>query len=454
MNPTCSVAAVFILDNPKRDLEGLTLVGAVLALHGIRTAFIPMNVQSLEIPQLIPKVVVLNYLRDNNAEAAIKYKNQGAKLMVLDTEGGVFNSESSFASTCITKNRAAIDGVTKYLCWGLGAREWLLKYGAGTAEQMAVTGAPRFDFYQHSTSNGQPERRNMILVNCNFSFSNPKFKSLDDELRYYAKIFNCSYEEMLSNAKRDRIKRLEFIRIATDLAKLHPDIIVKVRPHPFERVETYFEEITDAPINLIISSEQTIKDDISAAFAVVQKGCTTAIESHMLGVPTISPQWVDEVWPVKLAEAVSIPAASFDELNTLVSKFKSSEAVKGKFPIDEQVKQWFGPLDGQAYQRVANEILEALKDSKDISITERFVCFAREFYRLRRYSKMKAMIANWRQTDKYFDDRHVRNCFESVRSILKISDSDIVIRLAKPSDYPGGSLIDRTAVIIEPKNER
>jgi hypothetical protein len=81
--------ACLVLDNPGRDLFGLGLLGAQLALRGIRVVLVPMYDQQQHVTKELPDYVLLNYARKANTRAIRLYR----------TECSTPRVESSDAST-------------------------------------------------------------------------------------------------------------------------------------------------------------------------------------------------------------------------------------------------------------------------------------------------------------------------------------------------------------------
>src|SRR5438552_18806533 len=114
-----------IVDNPKRDLDGLVLVSRELAIRGTSSALVPMYQQGVEITLLGLNAVVINYARPNNRALIEGYKAMGLSVFVLDTEGGVLSrSGSDYPATWAPRFRESelgplIDG---YFFWGSGVR--------------------------------------------------------------------------------------------------------------------------------------------------------------------------------------------------------------------------------------------------------------------------------------------------------------------------------------------
>ena len=55
-----------VVDNPKRDLPGIVLLGHELVQRGLKPYLVPMNLQQAEITALPVSGVLINYLRPNN----------------------------------------------------------------------------------------------------------------------------------------------------------------------------------------------------------------------------------------------------------------------------------------------------------------------------------------------------------------------------------------------------
>ena len=156
------------VDNPYRDLAGLVLVAWRLCQAGATCFLVPMNLQGAEIWPLMPDLVLLNYLRTNNEGLARYLMEAGIQIGILDTEGGIFNpvhtstlsSHSGFAQSegetpapleqyslsmagdCQVRHRVAC-----YCAWSSPFAEYASKAGWYRAQQITVTGTPRFDFY-------------------------------------------------------------------------------------------------------------------------------------------------------------------------------------------------------------------------------------------------------------------------------------------------------------------
>ena len=97
--------------------------------------------------------------------------------------------------------------------------------------------------------------------------------------------------------------------MATRLATDYPGQRIVLRPHPFEDPEPYRQRVGHLA-NVVLSDRRPIHPLICRSAAVMQRSCTTAIESVAAGVAALSPQWIPAPAVVPVAEAVSVPVES------------------------------------------------------------------------------------------------------------------------------------------------
>ena len=86
-----------IVDNPLRDLEGITLIAWHLAKQNISCFIVPMYCQAFDVLSIKPDLILVNYIRPNNVNLLMRYKKENIKIAVLDTEGSPGNDMDYFA---------------------------------------------------------------------------------------------------------------------------------------------------------------------------------------------------------------------------------------------------------------------------------------------------------------------------------------------------------------------
>lgn len=362
-----------IVDNPYRDLPGLALVALRLCEEGATTYLVPMNLAQAELGALTPDFVLLNYLRTNNEDMARQLVEAGIPTGVLDTEGGVFVDWDDYAMGKMTPNAAVRDLMACYCSWGKRLAAHAPEAGWYRAEQIAVTGAPRLDFYAEpwrgaarALSPGAARFADgpLILVNSSFSLANPRYYSLEREVDNWVRL---GYDRADIAAKQATQRRTldEMAALTNRIAARFPAAQVIYRPHPFERLETYHDLLAERD-NLHLILEGTVDGWLLRADALVQRSCSTAIEAGMAGLPALSPAWIPTALPIDTVERISVPCADEDELMEWIGAALRGERVISRRvaeQLDEVIAGWFYAIDGEAHVRVADTVLAHAGDA-------------------------------------------------------------------------------------------
>ena len=357
-----------IVDHPQRDLAGLVLTAYELCQHGVTCHLVPLNREDTELWALAPDFVLLNYLRRYNEPLIRQLIRAGIPYGLLDTEGGVFPSHREYADM-LCQDPALLRGATAICMWGPKLAEAMVQSGAFLADRVHVTGCPRFDLYAPmwrdvltdtaSDMDGAPPR---ILINTNYSVVNPRFTTTAQNLRACRAVLNWSEETVATYTGREAVAIRETIEITRALARDFPHCRIVLRPHPHESAEPYENALLGVP-NIEFSLSGHVQEQIFRAAAVVQRSCTTAIESALCGVPTLSPRWIEAPWEMPMAEAVSVPCASYAEVRTTVDEILAGRYVPPRElqrATDEVVRDWFHARDGLSFRRVSDAVLGAL----------------------------------------------------------------------------------------------
>jgi surface carbohydrate biosynthesis protein len=480
-----------IVDNPYRDLPGLALVALRLCERGAECCLVPMNLAQAELGALTPDFALLNYLRTNNEDMARQLVTEaGIPTGVLDTEGGVFVDWDDYATGKMTANAEVRDLMACYCSWGKRIAAHAPAAGWYRTDQIAVTGAPRFDFYakpwRQSARTLAPEAARfadgpLILVNSSFSLANPRYSPPEQEIDNWVKL---GYDRADIAAKQATQRRtLDAMAALTNrIAARFPAAQVVYRPHPFERLETYHDRL-DARDNLHLILEGTVDGWLLRADALVQRSCSTAIEAGMAGLPALSPAWIPTALPIDTVERISVPCA--DEADLMD---RLDAAVRGERVIppgvaeqlDAVIADWFYAVDGKAHERVADAILAHAGDAGSRVPTST----ARRIHRgqFRAPAPLRKRIAGmvraalnlpatwtgsargnvggvrWDSSGKHYDPANVRALVEAINEArTAAADHDPVpvdVLAAQAAgtyrfDYPAG----RT-VVVRPKGSR
>ena len=439
-----------VVDNPLRDLAGLTLVAVELCRRGMTCYLVPLNRQPSELRALAPDTVVLNYLRPGNDDLADSLAAADVATVVLDTEGGIFPNLDWYGQT-LPADAATRHRISAFCTWGPRMAEYAVTKGWFTPAQVVVTGTPRFDFY---APQWQPAtvvdpapfldpHQPMVLINGNFPVANPRFQSPEQEATMLVERFGHSPEAVAVWQEQQRTTLRGMVRVVNELGARFPGVNVAYRPHPFERLETYAPLLESRP-NVALVRTGPVAGWIVHASAVIQRSCTTAVEAALAGVPALSPRWLPASTEMPAAEAVSIGCSSEAELIEMVDR-----AVAGALPadpdaakaLDDVVADWFLRIDGEAHRRVSDtiesvttghDLAEHRQRCRSVGISGRpFKAFARRYVPPGIWHRLGRRSAAGRD-DKRFavdDVRHV------VDGINKVSPVAVDIECASRDDY-------------------
>lgn len=254
------------------------------------------------------------------------FHSRGFSLVHLDEEGAVFQGDEERWRRVLSR-RVDLSVLSPTDCvatWGgFQARH----YGehATNRANVIVTGHPRFDLYLPQYEGvwrdavvriqkrvGTP----YILINSNVSLAN------HGQGLAYAFSKRAGFDLSDPQRRRDHLDYWVYAnRVLCGLVKLahrisveRPDMQVVVRPHPSESIAFYRTILGQLP-NVHITRDEPVGAWLANATAVVQHGCTTALEAAIGGVPVINYRVaVDARYDKALPDAVGVPCDTEDDV--------------------------------------------------------------------------------------------------------------------------------------------
>lgn len=347
----------------------MVLLASTLARRGAETFLVPMYNQRLEVAALKPDFVLMNYARAANCALMRDYSSQGMAIGVLDTEGGIWESEEMFAHSA---NREAMENyIDLYCLWGDRQKRAFLAHTGYPPEKFVVTGNPRYDFYAEPWVRTIPPARAargraQVLLISNFVLAYPKYaRSSAVEMK---NMMECGFDQRTLDDRldADRRARAELVAAAERLAAEFPDVDWVLRPHPFEDDSEYLRRFSGSR-NVFVRGDLTVAPWIRGSAMVIHSNSSVAVDTYLLGAFQVCIDWIDNPvlrqWANMVTWKVSQKAASFDELRTM-----ARDALSGARPagaaVDpaaaDEIRDWFHLNDGQACVRVTDAILRLL----------------------------------------------------------------------------------------------
>tara|TARA_B110000908_G_C10251257_1_gene452190 strand:- start:1093 stop:2385 length:1293 start_codon:yes stop_codon:yes gene_type:complete len=212
-------------------------------------------------------------------------KRRGNILFYLHEEGVFPGTEESWVKFMLNMMRPSIFQKDDYLLlWSEWQKEHIQK-SYNLLCKVEVTGHPRFDLYKTLIKS---KKEYKFLINTSFSYPN--------HIQGFKFIFsgkNKSYNfikdsDLIFNNYFSQSECIIWIeRLVFELSKLYPSELIIIRPHPSEN-EFHYKNLFMTLKNVKIIKDELIGDALSKTEALIQIGCTTAIESYLSGVPTFT----------------------------------------------------------------------------------------------------------------------------------------------------------------------
>lgn len=375
-----------IVDHPQRDLAGIVLLARELCRRGVTCHLVPLNSQERELWALAPDFVLLNYTRRGTETLAQRLLEAGIDFGLLDTEGVVWTGEIGPDGSI----RARFDGYTELLwrdpsllkrasvvcMWGPRLAGHLASGGWFAREQLIPTGCPRFDFYHRrwrsvfdSRAGDEAERPHRILINTFYSIVNSRLVPVSVNEMQLRDVLGWPADRIQQYLEAERGAIRGLIEVGRRLANDYPAVEILLRPHPFEDEEVYRSAFGSLG-NVRVDGSGSVYRRIFESSVLIARGCTTAVEAAMAGVPSLSPQWIPTPYVNPLSEATSVSCGDYASLKSHID-----EIFAGRYQpspdlnraVETVLGDWFSGSDGLAHRRVADAIVSRLAGPRRVN---------------------------------------------------------------------------------------
>jgi surface carbohydrate biosynthesis protein len=232
---------------------------------------------------------------------------QGALMKLAKSHGHIVTTieEEAFGTTYAPEIRGLYDATSievadVFFVQGAIHRDLLLDWFPQSKGRISVVGNPRTDVLLHAQGSQVPDKASklheehgdFLLVNTNSAGVNP----FDiDTYSYFQRCVEVGVIDPDDPEDMNRFDTLmawdlsnliEMSRFVREMAARRKDLPIILRPHPSENHRTWqtcFEEISN--VHIVLDRDHVAW--ILAARAMVHSGCTTGLESSLLGTPAI-----------------------------------------------------------------------------------------------------------------------------------------------------------------------
>ena len=368
---------VFITTYKARDFQGNGLVGYYLKKHyNIDSFFVHGYSVKKEILSIKPAVLVMDHLVwDHKKELANWASSIGVKVVLLFTEG-YYKDISSF-DKIFGHPKASDLGVTTYCAWNekMIQRVRALEYSQNFIDKFKITGNPRFDFLTNCKLKNFGISKESFYAKYDLEkfngiityMSTTPYQGYDFEKFHFRYKNKAKYtEDTINSAFNDNQKQFKnHVTIIRDLALANPNICFFYKTHPSEayisNYDAFFSELPN--VKLIVN--ETVKPFLQYSDLVIQRNCTTALESWLLGKPVV--QLDDDTYSSATYEEhkrYSYILKNFEEVDAFIKNTKYTDWDTKDVTVF--LKGIFGELDGLAHERVALQIYGTIENWNEV----------------------------------------------------------------------------------------
>lgn len=314
-------------------------------------------------------------------------------------------------------DRDAISVLDSFFAWGKVQADAIASWAPNTADRIVLTGNPRFDLlrepyrqlFARQADALRKEHGPYILLNSSFSIYNNHFgfDHFLQKMMWQPKDSPPDYQDFLEKWY-EHIKNsfFAFVELMPVLSKTFPDHNIVVRPHPSENRNVWREKTKDLP-NVKVIFEGSALPWILGADALLHNNCTTSIEAHVLGRPTVSylpcnnPRFNHEV-----PQAVSVTAFTADEVVTALQNAVKQNAANTLSPEDQKIFDDHACATEGAYscEHVIASLLELEKAFKAGTLPKRLGTLGRVFWHAKNTKRRtRAFLGRLRGSGKRYE---------------------------------------------------
>jgi len=330
------------VENQVREMDAKILLSCVAAERGFPVligsrAYIHFKTAS------VPRgVYMAKSMKDRSIRMFKLLSQNGHDILAWDEEGLLREPDVIYHRWRLSA--VAMRDIALLTTWGEDNARAFREFSSYDNTPIKVTGNPRIDllrpelreFYRPEAEAIQNRYGEFILINTNFSKVNHYYPDLG-ELKQAAEGKKPGKIDPYDAGKgRHKLAIFEhFKKMLPTFCDKFSNYTVVLRPHPSESHKPWLDVAKDYP-NLIINNEGNVHPWLMAAKVVVANGCTTLVESAILGAPGVNfePEVADE-YDFAITRDVSRRAFTEEELLDKVGAI-----VAGKMgPLDYSVRK-------------------------------------------------------------------------------------------------------------------
>ncbi|WP_020178142.1 surface carbohydrate biosynthesis protein [Methylopila sp. M107] len=216
----------------------------------------------------------------------------GFGIVAWDEEAIVVSDAKTYHARRVDSEN--LNQIKAFLAWGENNRRLIESAPGYHGTPVHETGNPRVDllsdrvrgYFEPDVAALKAQYGDFILINSNFGRINHFLEN--ERVRRLA---NGEFENLSAGTPEWWMFRIDvfnsFLAMLPAVARAFPDRKVVVRPHPSESHEVWLKAAEGLP-NVEVVHEGNISPWLLASAVAIHNGCTTGLESYLLGHPVIA----------------------------------------------------------------------------------------------------------------------------------------------------------------------
>lgn len=302
----------------------------------------------------------------------------GHRLVCGDEEALIYFSPESYLNSKVGEE--AFRKAEMLLAWGPENAEIWRSYRGYHGAPIHATGNPRVDllrpelrtYFDEEAQKIRGRFGRFVLVNTNFSRINHHYPRLSHQ-RSILEDKNATegrpWELAAGFAAHKKALFESFLEMVKFLARSFPDVTIVVRPHPSENHGPWREAGAGCR-NLHVVYEGNAIPWLRAAEVMVHNGCTTAVETYLLGGQAVAYQPItSDLYDLSLANELSVQTFDLETLKTQIAAglagtlgLDSARAAAQRKLIERHVTALDGPF---ASERIVDALEAFAAEDRD-----------------------------------------------------------------------------------------
>lgn len=348
------------VENQVRELDAKLLLACVAAERGFPVLIGSRTYVNFAMPFLPRGVFFAKSLRAQSGRMMNYIHQLGHDIIAWDEESLVRYDAPDYYPWRYSSDTFRLLG--HLFAWGADDAEFFTRYEYYPGTPIHVTGNPRIDLLRPELrvafkpdADALRERYgDFILINTNFSFVNPFVPELGliqpgdapGEVRVSRTGLGMSTAFATGMAAHQQAICDHFHALLPALGRWFPDRTIVLRPHPSENHAFWRDAVAaSGSHNIQVIHEGNVVPWLMACRVLLHNGCTTAVESSVLGTPAVSYMPVTaDCYDYHLPNSLSHRAHTVDQVHEL---------------LDAVLNGKLGPVAGEARERVLARHLAA-----------------------------------------------------------------------------------------------